>query len=78
MVQKKRLGLTGPFLLSLGGAFALFPILSFEKLLIEGRLSWPNDNAFIGMSAWTLIFVFLGLFLSGLGVEIILDNAKDS
>ena len=77
MVQKKRLGFSGPFIFAIGGVFTLFPILSFEKLLLEGRLSWPYDSAFIGMSVWTLLFVFLGVFLVGLGIEIILESVKD-
>lgn len=77
MAQKKRLGLSGPFILSLGGVFALFPILLFEKLLLERRLSWPNDSAFAGMLTFLLFVVFFGLFLVGLGIETIIESTKD-
>ncbi|TFG30402.1 hypothetical protein EU527_14515 [Candidatus Thorarchaeota archaeon] len=78
MGQKKRLGLTGPFLFAFGGVTALFPVLSFVKMLFEGRILWPYESAFIGMSTWTLVFVFLGLLMMGLGLEEILESSKNS
>lgn len=74
MTQKKRLGLSGPFAVAFGGSIALFPILTFAKLLYDGRLSWPYEATFQGMLFMTLMFVFFGLFLLALGIEIMLDD----
>ncbi|MFX0108341.1 MAG: hypothetical protein ACFE7R_08660 [Candidatus Hodarchaeota archaeon] len=75
MTQKKRLGFGGPFALGFGGAVVVFPILSFFLLLEERRLTWPNEGGseFI---LYACVFVFLGMALIGLGLELIIEDSK--
>ena len=72
--QEKRSGLRGPLALALGGRFVVFPLLSYAQLAYEGRLSFPYEGAATGMMLYVCIFLFLGLFIAGIGLQMILED----
>ena len=76
MNQEERLGLRGPLFLAVGGTFVVFSILAYSYLLFEGRLSWPYTGAASGMMLFVCTLVFLGLFILGMGQQMILRDSN--
>jgi len=76
MSQEKRLGLRGPIFLALGGTFVVFALVAYSYLLFEGRLSWPYTGAASGMMLFVCVIVFLGLFVLGMGQQMIMKDSK--
>jgi hypothetical protein len=76
MNQGKKLGLRGPLAIAFGGTFIVFPILSYSLLLYEGRLSFPYEGAATGMMLFVCIFVFFGLLIAGMGMQMILEDSS--
>ncbi|KXH77123.1 MAG: hypothetical protein AM326_05720 [Candidatus Thorarchaeota archaeon SMTZ-45] len=76
MNQKKQVGFRGPLVLAVGGTFIVFPLLSYAQLLHDGRLSFPYEGAAMGMTLYVCLFVFLGLLIAGMGLEMILEDSR--
>ncbi|TFG08211.1 hypothetical protein EU538_07595 [Candidatus Thorarchaeota archaeon] len=76
VTERKRLGIGGPLMLGFGGVFIILPVLGFFQLLFDGRLTWPNDEAYPGILAFIGAFVFLGFCMLGLGIEVINEDSR--
>jgi hypothetical protein len=76
MSERKRPGFRGPLALAFGGTFIVFPILSYAQLLYDGRLSFPYQGAATGMMLFVCLFVFLGLLIGGMGLQMILEDSR--
>lgn len=76
MSQKRRAGLSGPLALAFGGTFVVFPMLFFSVQLYDGRLSFPYQEAVTGVMLFVCLFVFLGLWIAGMGLQMILEDSK--
>jgi len=76
MSTKKSMGLSGPFSLAVGGTAMFFALLLFFRELHAGRLTFPNQDSFNGVLAYTCLFVFLGLLLVGTGLQLIILDSR--
>lgn len=76
MSQGKRLDFRGSIALAFGGTFVVYPILSYALLLYEGLLSFPYEEAATGMMLFVCIFVFFGLLIAGMGLQMILEDSS--
>lgn len=66
----------GPLAIAFGGTFIVFPILKYTQLLFDGRLSFPYQDEATGWMAFVCLFVFLGLLVASMGLQLILEDSK--
>jgi hypothetical protein len=76
VTESKRFGIGGPLMLGFGGVFIILPVLGFFQLLLDGRLTWPNDEAYPIILVFIGAFVFLGFCMLGLGIEVISEDSR--
>jgi hypothetical protein len=76
MNQEKRAGFRGPLALAFGGFFVTFPLLFFAQQLFDGRLSFPYREAAAAIIMFTSVFVFFGVLVAGVGLQMILEDSK--
>ena len=69
--------MAGPLAIAFGGVFIVFPILSYIQMMFDGRLSFPYQETASGMMAMVCLFVFLGLLVASMGLQMILQDNKD-
>ena len=77
MNSKNRSSIWGPLAIAAGGTFVVWPILVYTQMLYDGRLSFPYQDAAAGMMAMVCLFVFLGLLIASMGLQLILADYKD-
>ncbi len=76
MGNRRRIGLVGPFALAVGGSIIIFLILEYFRLLYDGRLTFPYEESGQGITLFIGMFSLLGLFLVGLGLEMIIQDSR--
>jgi hypothetical protein len=74
--QKGKSSIAGPLAIACGGVFIVFPILSYIQLMFDGRLSFPYQDTASGMMAMVCLFVFLGLLVASMGLQMILEERR--
>ncbi len=74
MNQKTRSSIWGPLAIASGGTFVVWPILLYAQMLYDGRLSFPYQDVASGMMMIVSIFVFLGLLIASMGLQLILTD----
>jgi hypothetical protein len=72
--RKIKSGLWGPLAIATGGTFIVFSILSYVQMMYDGRLSFPYQDTAQGMLMMVCLFVFLGLLVASMGLQLILDD----
>jgi len=68
--------LGGSLAIATGGTFIAFSVLSYLQMMYDGRLSYVYQNAAQGMLMMVCLFVFLGLLIASMGLQLILQENK--
>jgi len=72
--QKTRSSIWGPLAIAFGGTFIVWPILTYTQMMFDGRLSFPYQDVAPGMMMMVCVFVFCGLLIAGMGLQLILND----
>ena len=67
----------GPLAIATGGTFVVWPILVYVQMLYDGRLSFPYQDVAPGMMMMVCFFVFLGLLIASMGLQMILEDSNN-
>jgi hypothetical protein len=66
----------GPLAIASGGTFIVWPILFYAQMLFDGRLSFPYQDTAAGIIGMVSLFVFLGLLIASMGLQMILEDNR--
>jgi len=72
--QNTRSSMWGPLAIACGGTFIVWPILTYTQMMFDGRLSFPYQDVASGMMMMVCFFVFCGLLIAGMGLQLILND----